>query len=84
MAPQLTGESQLVTNKLVVRCVIVRKRGPEGNVSVPFWRESSRTKALQCIVPPMHGRAIHGVVVGQVGPEGALSAHVLFLDWADL
>ena len=30
----------------------------------------------------MHGRAIHGVVVGQVGPEGALSAHVLF--WAGL
>ena len=30
----------------------------------------------------MHGRAIHGVVVGPVGPEGALSAHIR--PWAGL
>ena len=28
--------------------------------------------AMYRIVPPMHGRAIHGVVVGQVGPEARL------------
>jgi hypothetical protein len=82
MAPQLTGESQLVTNTMVDRCVLRRSCQWAGNGPVDFWRESSRTMALLCIVPPMHGRAIHGVVVGQVGPEGALSAHVLF--WADL
>ena len=38
------------------------------NGRVDFWRESARTTALPCIVSPMHGRAIHGVVVGQVLP----------------
>ena len=83
MAPQFTGGWQLVTNMLVVRCVLRRSCHRAGNVHVNFWRESARTMALLvCIVPPMHVRAIHGVMVGQVGPEGALSAHVLF--WAGL
>ena len=27
---------------------------------------------------PMHGRAMHGVVAGQVGPEGALSVFKVY------
>ena len=38
--------------------------------------------ALLCIVSPMPGRAIHGVMVGQVGPEGALSTQIR--PWAGL
>ena len=44
-------------------------------------RESSRPMAQHGIVSPMAYamlRAIHGVMVGQVGPEGILSAHAPF------
>ena len=77
MAPQLTGESQLVTNKMVDRCVLRRSCQWAGNVPVDFWRESSRTMALLCIVsllctvePSMESWSARSAL------RHALSAHV--------